>query len=393
MKSIPSFYEFFCPVKIICGHKALSHLPYEMELLGVRRALVVTDQGVQAAGLLPLVEKAMRGSHCAVGATYDQTPVDSSNHVVNDVAALFRRQNCDCFVAVGGGSVIDTAKGANIVISEGTDDLMKFQGMDRLTAKMRPLIVVPTTAGTGSEATCVAVIKDVDKKVKMPFVDDRLYPHLAIIDSHMTKTMPPKITAATGMDALTHAVEAYCNLQKNPLSDALAIAAIEIVFEYLPTAVHKGADKTARLAMANAALMAGVAFSNSMVGVVHALAHATGAVARVPHGVANSIFLPYGMEYNLPKTIASMADLVGPMAVKYPAAEPRERAREAIQAVRMLRGRLHDMCGLPLTLSEAGVGRDQLEVIARTAVNDGSANYNPVELTYEDALFLLQQSF
>jgi alcohol dehydrogenase len=380
-------------VKIISGHKALENLPYELGLLGVKKALVVTDPGVADAGLLKLLKAAMKSPDVSVGAVFDKTPVDSSNKVCNDVAGLFAKHGCDCLIALGGGSVIDTAKGANIVISEGTDDLMKFQGMDRLTKTQAPLVVIPTTAGTGSEATLVAVIKDVDRNVKMPFVSDKLYPALAILDPVMTLTAPPKITAATGMDALTHAVEAYISLQKNPVSDAFALAAIKLIFNNLLVCVQDGKNEQARLAMANAALLAGVAFSNAMVGIVHAVAHATGAICHVPHGVANAILLPWGMEYNLAKAATPMSELADAVGLVVPPDNAVQRAREVIKAVRNLSLKLHALAGLPLRLSEAGVPESELEHIAKTAIDDGSCVYNPEEIEYKDALGLLKKAF
>jgi alcohol dehydrogenase len=391
---MPSYFEFYCPVKILCGHKALPNLPYELQQLGARRPLVVTDAGVVGAGLLDKVTDVFVGSDCEVGAVFDRTPPNSSIETVNELAALYREKHCDSLVAVGGGSALDTAKGVNIVISEGTDDLMQFQGVDRLSKPARPLVAIPTTAGTGSEVTSVAVITDTEKGIKLPFMDARLFPHVAILDPVMTVTMPPTITAATGMDALTHAVEAFYCLGKNPVSDAYSVAAIEQIMKHLESCVQDGSDPEERLAMANAALLAGIAFSNSLVGVVHSLAHACGGVAHVPHGVANSVLLPYGMENNLDKVggiIAELAPILG--ADVEAGASERERAEAAIQAVRDLGKRLHALCGAPTRLRDAGVKEEQLEAIAKTAINDGAVTYNPEEVSYEDALRLLRQAF
>jgi alcohol dehydrogenase len=387
------FFAFYCPVKVLSGNKALAALPYEMGLLGAKKALVVTDKGVVGAGLLKPLQDVMIGENAAIGCVYDATPVDSSNKACNEIAKLFTDHGCDCLIALGGGSCIDSAKGANIVLAEGAADLMQFQGMDRLTKPQKPLIVIPTTAGTGSEVTLVAVIKDVERNVKMPFVSDKLYPALAVLDPAMTLTMPAKITAATGMDALTHAIEAYVGLQKNPVSDAFAVAAIKLIFANLAKATENGKDETARLAMADAALLAGIAFSNSMVGVVHAMAHAVGAVCEVPHGVANAVLLPWGMEYNLGKVAPRLAELAGPVGLTNPADNAVQRARAVIQAVRELTKRLHEISGLPTTLREAGVPESQLERVARVAIDDGSCIYNPEEIAFEDALEILQKAY
>jgi alcohol dehydrogenase len=387
------FYEFFCPVKVISGLQALSNLPHEMDQLGAHRALIVTDKGVAGAGLIRYVEEAFQGSSCVIGHIFDETPPDSSNIVVNQVAEIFRQKRCDCLVAVGGGSCIDTAKGVNIVVTEQTDDLMKFRGAERLTKPMKPLLVVPTTAGTGSEVTLVAVISNVQAGVKMAFTSDRLYPNVAILDPKMTMTMPPKITAATGMDALTHATEAYYCLQKNPISDSLAVTAIKLTMANLIICVENGRNEQARLAMANASLIAGMAFSNSMVGVVHALAHATGGVCHVPHGIANAILLPFGMENNLDKRASIIAELAPYLCGRDVSGGNMERARAAIQAVRDLQVKLNQMCGLPNRLRDAGVTEDKIEAIARVAINDGALVYNPQDVTFEEAVDILRRAF
>ena len=389
---IPAYYEFACPVKIVSGLKALSNLPFEMDLLGAHRALIVTDAGVVGAGLIKRVQRVFEGSNCAVGALYDKTPPDSGSRVVNEVAGLYGSAGCDCFVAVGGGSAMDTAKAANMIVTAGTDDLMQFQGAERLKQPMKPFIAIPTTAGTGSEVTMAAVIYDEATHAKMGLTSYRLFPAVAILDPKMMVTMPPKITAATGMDALTHAIEAYYCLQKNPVSDAFSVAAIRLIVEHLAACVEDGRDENRRLAMANAALLAGISFSNSLLGVVHALAHATGGVCRVPHGVANGIFLPWGMENNLDKageTIAELAPVLGASG----SGPPLERAKAAVQAVRDLGKRLNELCGLPTSLREAGVTEDKLESIAKTAVNDGSATFNPEDVTYDSALALLRKAY
>lgn len=389
---VPSYYEFFCPVKILSGHQALKNLPYEMDQLGAKRALIVTDPGVVAAGLIQQVQAAFEGSDREIGAIFDQTPPDSSDKVARQVAELFKSKGCDCLVAVGGGSSIDTAKGANLMLTEGTDDLLKFQGAERTKKTMKPFIVVPTTAGTGSEVTMAAVITNTEKNIKMSITSYKLLPNVAILDPKMTLTMPPKITAATGMDALTHAVEAYYCLQKNPVSDSLSITAIKLVLENLVKAVQNGKDENVRLAMANAALLAGISFSNSLVGVVHSLAHATGGVCHVPHGVANAIFLPWGVEYNIPKRAEMIAELA-PLFGAKPSGDARKDAAAVVQAIRDLNAKLKSLCGLPNTLRETGVTEDKLEAIAKTAVNDGTVAMNPEDVTVPDALGLLKKAF
>ncbi len=395
---IPEYYEFFNSVKVISGYKALETIPFELGRLGAKRPIIITDKGVSQAGLIKHVVDSFAGTDTVVGAIFDETPQDSSNVVVNQIAAIYRAQNCDSIIAVGGGSAIDTAKGVNIVITENTDDLLKFMGNYRLNKPMKPFVVIPTTAGTGSEVTMVAVIANPEKNVKMAFTSDLLLPKFTVLDPRMTASMPPKITAATGMDALTHAVEAYIGPQKNPISDAFAAAAMDLIRNNIVAAVKDGANKDVRLAMANAALLAGLAFSNSMVGIVHATAHATGGVCHVPHGIANSILLPYGLEFYVGKSpkvkeeIESLLlHLAGPEV--YVQTPPAERAAKTIAAIRNLTAELKKLSGLPVRLSETGVTEDKLERIAQTALNDGAVAFSPVEVSLMEALGVLKAAY
>lgn len=391
---VPNYYQHYSPGRIISGFDALKKIPAEMERLGCSRAMVVTDKGVAAAGLIAYIEEAFIGAGSSIAHIFDESPPDSSNVAVNKLARLFKEHACDLFLAVGGGSALDTAKAANIVISENTDDLLTMQGAENIEADLMPTIAVPTTAGTGSEVTRAAIIYNEDKKVKMLFGADKLYPTVAVLDPKMTATVPPKITAATGLDALTHAMEAFIGLQKNPIDDSYAKAAIELVATYLVRATENGAEDTeARLGMANASLFAGVAFSNAMVGVVHSTAHACGAVCHVPHGVANGILLPWCLEFNLPRVAPYIAELSGPLGAEPTYLYPFEQAKVTISLVRNLEKRLNEICGVPLRLRDAGVTEDKLPLIAKVALNDGCLLYNPLDVTYGEALQIMRNAF
>ncbi|MBE03124.1 iron-containing alcohol dehydrogenase [Marinobacter lutaoensis] len=391
-----NYYEFFCPVKVIAGKAALEHLPYELTSLAARRPMIVTDKGVRAAGLLDPVIAACEESGLEIVSTYDDVPPDSATHVVRDIAAIYRQEKCDAIIAVGGGSAIDTGKAVNILVSEGGDDLAQYSGAGVLKHPLKPFFVIPTTAGTGSEVTSVAVITDETKGVKLPFSSAFLLPNAAIIDPRMTLTLPPHITAATAMDALTHATEAYTCLAKNPLSDAYATAAIRKISQSLLTVMDNPKDIEGRLELAQASTMAGIAFSNSMVGLVHALGHATGAICHLPHGLCMSLYLPYALEYNLDTIRAPLGELLlyleGPEV--YAATPGHRRAEASIAAIRKLRDQLYKRCQLPRTLKETGkVLESQLDAIAELALDDGSIMFNPKEVTLEDAREVLRRAW
>lgn len=396
---LPGYYEFCCRVKIIAGHNALEKIPGALSHLNAGKPMIVTDKGVAGAGLIDIVTNAIKDG-VTIRAIADDVPPDSDLRVVNRLAQEYREKGCDSLIAVGGGSVMDTAKGINIVVSEKADDLMKFSGGHVLKRALKPLIAIPTTAGTGSEVTMVAVIKHHEKHLKMLFVSYFLLPDVSIVDSRMTLTLPPAITAATGMDALSHAVEAYTCLAKNPLSDAHAVAAITLIRENLVDVVKNPGDKNRRLAMANAATLAGIAFSNSMVGMVHTLGHSVGSVCGVPHGVAMAIILPYGLEYNMHRNGHLTAELLFPLAGAgvYTMTPKEQRAEKVIALIRRMNQDLHEATGgrharfFKEVLDKEGkqmVPREKLPDIAKTALSDGSLFYNPEDADYDDFLMVL----
>ena len=400
---VPGYYEFFCPVKIVAGHQALDKIPRLLGGLNAHHPMIITDKGVVAAGLVDILLAAITPG-VRIGAVEDDVPPDSDLKTVNRLAGVYRESGCDALVAVGGGSVIDTAKGVNIVVSENVDDLMQFSGAGNLTRPLKPLVAIPTTAGTGSEVTLVAVIADPARNLKMPFTSYFLMPDIAVLDPRMTLTLPPAITAATAMDALTHAIEAYTCLAKNPLSDAHAQLAIELIGQNLLKVINEPENANGRLALAVAATLAGVAFSNAMVGMVHTLGHSVGAVCGVPHGISMAILLPYGLEYNMHKNGHLTAQLLLPLsgARVYAQTPAHLRAQHAIAAIRQLNQRLHQGTGgrharffkeITSPDGSARVPAESIEAIADKALGDGSILCNPEELDRDDLVMVMSHAW
>ncbi|VFQ47347.1 iron-containing alcohol dehydrogenase [Desulfoluna butyratoxydans] len=397
------YYEFFCGVKTVAGHEALERIPALLEGLGASKPMIVTDKGVAAAGLVSIVEEALASGMPAV-AVEDDVPVDSDVGTVHRIASVYRDAGCDALIAVGGGSVMDTAKGVNIMVSEEAESLLDFSGAGVLKRPLKPLVAVPTTAGTGSEVTLVAVINDPSVNRKLLFSSHFLLPDIAVLDPRMTLTLPPHLTAATAMDAMTHAVEAYTCLSKNPISDAFAVEAISLISRNLMAVVKRPEDQEGRLALATAANLAGIAFSNSMVGMVHTLGHSVGGVCHVAHGTCMSILLPYGLEYNMHRNGHWTGELLYPIAGEavYAATAPDKRAEKTVACIREFNQALYeatdgrhsrffkevtDQNGNP------AVTREHLPAIARTALGDGSIFYNPEEVDYDDALMVMEASW
>ena len=387
-------FRFYNPVKIISGETALDNLGHELGQLGANRPLIITDQGVSKAGLIRLVKTALENANITPTVLYDRVPPDSSPAIVDEAANVFRNNDCDAIVSVGGGSVIDTGKAVNLVVSEGADSLMTLVGV-KLRKAMRPFIVIPTTAGTGSEVIYAAMIRDEENNQKLLFASYQLFPKTAILDPRMTLSLPPLVTAATAVDALTHAIEACICKPKNPFSEAHAMMAVKLIREHLPGVLVDANDLQGRFYLANAACMAGAAFSNSGVGVIHALGHALGGVCHVPHGVAMNIFLSHGIAYNLPAVRKEVGQLLLALAGPelYVQTPQGERPAKMIAEILKLQNRLYELAQLPRTLQEAGVKRNALEEIAQKAIKDPALVFNPLPVTHADALKLLEKAY
>jgi alcohol dehydrogenase class IV len=385
---LPQLFEFQVRPRILYGPRSVREVGFEAQKLHGASAVIVTDPGVRQAGLVQRVVDGLDGSGVAMAGIFDAVPPNSEVQVVERGAAFARAAGCDLLIALGGGSVLDTAKGMNLLLTEG-GALLDYEGAGLLTRPLRPLIAIPTTAGTGSEVTLAAVIRDEAQGLKLEFNSPFLMPDVAILDPELTLSLPPGLTAATGMDALTHAVEAIMSTGAQPLSDALAIGAIKLIAANLRPAVQQGKDLEVRGNLLLAASMAGIAFSNSLLGIVHAMAHPCGGRHGVPHGVANSILLPYGMEYNLPACARRLADVAAALGVEVHGSDDETAARAGIAAVRQL---ALD-CGLPTRLSEVGVPHEGLAQMAADSQGDAMMFTNPLCASEEDVLALYERAF
>ncbi len=407
---LPDYFEFSLPTRVIYGIGVIHQLNDAVASYGSRRALLVTDAILVQAGLAERVRAGFQSTAIEIVATFDQVPPNSTIKTVEACAALGREHGCDLIVGLGGGSVLDTAKVANILMVKG-GRVREHMGAYLLgAAKLLPLFLIPTTAGTGSEVTKVAVIADPDHEVKLPFAENQFLPDLAILDPELTRTMPPKLTAMTGMDALTHAIEAYVDKEWSPAADGLALQAIRLIRDHLPLACAQPENLSARGAMLTASCLAGIAFSHSMVGMVHGISHALGGVYHIPHGLANALVLPEVMDYNLESRLDRYADIAEALGIVFPRpgaalgnvlrygglgfaaplAKPlagldrwfrRRAAKAGIIYIRTLNRQLAHLTGMPLNLRDAGVkdGLAKLNQVTDTAMTDGSMLYNPRE--------------
>jgi alcohol dehydrogenase len=379
-------FIFRLPTKVLFGPGAAKEVEMEVAELKRTKALIVTDQDLVKTELVNIVQYALK-SKCA-GVFSEVTP-DTGIHIVNAGVEYGRRVGADILVSVGGGSAIDTAKGMAICLTRG-GRLEDHTGLNFLEGPIMPHIAIPTTAGTGSEVTYAAVIKDHEQKRKLLFADNHLVPNVAILDPKMTLGMPKGLTAATGMDAMSHCIEAIHSMQREPIADALAFHGIRMIREFLPRAVENGEDIIARGQMLIAATIAGAAFSNSQVGMVHALSHCIGARFGVSHGVANSILLPHCILYNLDACPDRYSLIAKAMGKDVRGLEPLEAAEQAAVAI----WEFTKAIGMPRTLREVNVEESGLARCANDALMDGAIVYNPKPIfDTEEILKVYQRAF
>lgn len=394
--SLPKYYEFINSTKILSGAKALENIPFELKKMGVENPIILSDKVLLEIGTVKKVLNAFAKGGVKPKSIYTEIPPDSSVNIISIIVEQFKKDECDSIVAVGGGSVIDTAKGLRLVMTQEVNNIMDVMGLNALKrGKYIPLVAIPTTSGTGSEATQIAVIANPDKNVKMEFVAPEILPDLAVLDVRMTETLPPKVTASTAMDALCHAIEAYSCLQRNPISSVYAHTAIKLIIENIKEGVENGTNKDARLALANGSLLAGVAFSNSMVGNVHAIGHALGGVCKVPHGDAMAILLPYCMEYNLDIVKEQYSELLLSLAGPeiYALTPKNKRATKSIEIIKELLAYLYEKCGMPTKISQTRANKEDFDLVAKKAMNDGAMVVNPKVMKFEDVMEILNRAY
>ena len=362
-------FSWFQPTRVVFGAGTVRDVGLECKRLGVERAVIVTDKILREK--TDVVTRVQQALGARLAGIYDGVVPDTSVQTIDRGAAFAKEKGCDGVISVGGGSSIDTAKGMAIVLTMG-GTIRDHQGSQSLGKKQTTHIAVPTTAGTGSEVSQYAVVKDVDAHEKMHYADDHIVPDAAVLDPELTLGMPRGLTAATGADALTHAIEAYQSINRNPMSDALALGAIRLIAEHLPRACEDGSDLAARGQMLVAANLAGMAFNVSGVGLVHAMAHIVGARYGVHHGTANAICLPHVMRFNADELGPRLRDIAGALGVEIAGLSIEAAAQAAADAVARLQARI----GLPAHLREVGVPENELDACAEQSLSDGAIVYN-----------------
>ncbi|HAS8516953.1 TPA: L-threonine dehydrogenase [Vibrio vulnificus] len=369
---------FFIPTVNLMGAGCLKDAADSIKAQGFTKGLIVTDKILNQIGVVKQVQDLLseRGVSAVV---FDGTQPNPTISNVNAGLELLKQNDCDFVISLGGGSPHDCAKGIALVASNG-GAIADYEGVDKSAKPMLPLIAINTTAGTASEMTRFCIITDEARHIKMAIVDKHTTPLISVNDPELMLAKPASLTAATGMDALTHAVEAYVSIAATPITDAVAIKAIELIQAHLRTAVAHGEDIEAREQMAYAQFMAGMAFNNASLGYVHAMAHQLGGFYDLPHGVCNAILLPHVQRYNAQVCPERLRDVAKAMGVNVEGMSAEQSADAAIEAIVQL---AKDV-GIPTGIRELGAKLEDIPTLADNALKDACGFTNPKQATHEE---------
>jgi alcohol dehydrogenase class IV len=382
-------FTFQSPSNLLFEAGASRKIAELVEQYGASRIMLVTDKGVRAAGLTGDAEAALSAARISV-TIFDGVVADPPSQVIESAAALCRDQKIELVLSVGGGSALDTAK-LVAYLAKSPDRLDDIYGVGLAKGQRLPLILVPTTAGTGSEVTPIAIVTTPTSE-KKGVVSPRLIPDWAVLDPELTLGLPSHVTAATGIDAMVHAIEAYTSkVKKNPMSDQLARQALALLSANIRRVFKDGRDLEARSQMLLGSMLAGMAFANAPVAAVHALAYPIGAIFHVPHGLSNALVLPHVLEFNLPAAEALYAELAGIIIRPgLQATSSRDRARAFIDEMISI----GQDCAVPASLSVVGITRDDLKKLSEDAMKQTRLLVNnPRQLTLEDAYAIYSAAY
>ena len=379
-------YAFFMPTVNLMGAGCVKEVGERAKILGAKKALIVSDKVLNELGLVDQIAGYVKAAGVET-AVYDGTIPNPTDLNVAEGEKVYKAEKCDMIISLGGGSSHDCAKGIGLVVGNG-GNIREFAGVDMSTKPMPPMVAVNTTSGTASEMTRFCIITNTETKVKMAIVDWRVTPQVSINDPEIMAKMPRGLTAATGMDALTHAVEAYVSTLATPLTDACAIKAIELIAKYLRSAVAYGDNMEARDAMTYAQLLGGMAFNNASLGYVHAMAHQLGGFYDLPHGVCNAILLPHVQRFNLIANPQRFVDIAVAMGENVDGLSVRDAAEKALTAIQQLSADV----AIPAGLTDLKVMEKDFDVMAKNAMQDACSFTNPVTAKLEDVVGIFKNA-
>ncbi|PSJ45734.1 L-threonine dehydrogenase [Zobellella endophytica] len=378
---------FYMPSVNLIGAGAVEQAVTKLSQSGFCHALIVTDKPLVELGYAGQLQQALAAQDIQAS-IFDQVQANPTTGNVEAGLELLRQQGCDSVISLGGGSPHDCAKAIALVASNG-GDIRDYEGVDKSAKPQLPLVAINTTAGTASEITRFCIITDEHTHIKMAIVDKHVTPIMSVNDPELMKKMPKSLTAATGMDALTHAVEAYVSTAANPITDACALKAVTLISQNLARAVADGSDMAARNQMAYAQLLAGMAFNNASLGYVHAMAHQLGGFYDLPHGVCNAILLPHVQRFNRRAAATRLKDIAAALGQDVDYLTDEEGADRAIQAIVALA----EQVGIPAGLAGLGVKEEDFPVLAGNAMKDACGLTNPVQPSHEEVVAIFRAAY
>ncbi|NOI23635.1 iron-containing alcohol dehydrogenase [Vibrio mediterranei] len=375
------------PSTNLLGSGCLSRAVDTIHQQGFSKALIVTDAVLTQIGLVATITEqlAAKGMSFAI---YDGTQPNPTIDNIEQGLSTLVDNDCDLIISVGGGSPHDCAKGIALVATNG-GKITDYEGINKASKSPFPLVAINTTAGTASEMTMFSVITDESRQIKMAIVDQKVTPLISVNDPQLMLAMPSSLTAATGMDALTHAIEAYVSVAANPITDTVALKAIELITKHLPTCVSNGSNLEAREQMAYAQFMAGMAFNNALLGYVHAMAHQLGATYHLPHGICNAVLLPHVQRFNLTANPEKFVDIAQAMGKEVHGLTTEEASQLAIEAMNELARKVN----IPATLAELGVNQGDIDKLSESTLNDVCCLTNPRQATKQEIAEIFQAAW
>ncbi|MDQ1104858.1 alcohol dehydrogenase class IV [Nocardioides zeae] len=378
-----SLVKFHAP-EIVLGVGSLAEAGFAAARLGARRPFVVTDPGILAAGWVDELLGHLRDVRLRPVVFHNLTP-NPKDHEVRAAHELYVASGADVIIGIGGGSVMDAAKGVAILSGNG-GDILDYAGVDRATQPIPPMLMIPSTSGSGADVSQFCIVTDTARSVKLTIMGRALVPDISVTDPRLLVTMPDDLNAATGLDALTHGIESFVSLAHNPLADVHALNAVGLVCRYLRRTLTDPTDTEARSRMAQASLEAGLAFTNAILGATHAMSHQVGGLLDAPHGVVNGVLLPHVIRYNARAVPDRFVDLAGAAGLDVDGADGEKAAELLAEHVR----RLADDVGVPSGLAALGVAESDVPLLARTTLDDACLTTNPRPATEGDVLDLFR---
>ncbi|QYJ02633.1 iron-containing alcohol dehydrogenase [Nocardioides panacisoli] len=381
----PPLVKFHAP-EVVFGPDSLGEAGYAAGRLGARRPFVVTDPGIVEAGWVDQLLPLLRAEGLSPVVWTDVTP-NPKDHEIHRAFDRYRESECDVIVAIGGGSCIDAAKGVAVLSGNG-GDIRSYAGIDQATAPIPPMLMIPSTSGTGADVSQFCIATDTERHVKLTIMGRALVPDVSITDPRLLTTMPEALNAATGLDALTHGIESYVSLAHNPLADAHAITAVGLVCRHLRSTMDHPDAIEGRCEMAQASLQAGLAFTNAILGATHAMSHQVGGLLDAPHGVVNGVLLPHVIRFNAratPERFVGLARSAGLDVDRVPGEEAADMLADHVRS-------LADAVGVPTGLREFGVTEEDLDTLATTTLEDACLTTNPRPAEHADIKELFREA-